>query len=58
MYICICNAVNDKAIRKAVDDGVNSWKELVRNLNVATQCGRCAIEAKSLFDLVLAEKSA
>ena len=51
MYICICNAVNEAAIRKAV-------KELCKSLHVATQCGICALGAKAFFEQVLAEKLA
>ena len=58
MYVCICNAVNEKAIRQAVADGINTWKELCKTLHVATQCGTCAIDAKAFFEQVLAEKLA
>jgi len=58
MYVCICNAVNEKAIRKAVADGITKWKDLCKSLNVATQCGTCAIDAKAFFEQVLAEKLA
>lgn len=58
MYICICNAVNEAAIRKAVKGGITTWKELCKSLHVATQCGICAIGAKAYFEQVLAEKLA
>ncbi|MFA6211755.1 MAG: (2Fe-2S)-binding protein [Candidatus Obscuribacterales bacterium] len=58
MYICICNAVNETAIRKAVNDGITTWKELCKSLKVATQCGTCAIDAKAFFEKTLAEKLA
>lgn len=54
MYICICNAVNETAIRKAVNDGITTWKELCKSLKVATQCGTCAIDAKAFFEKTLA----
>ena len=58
MYICICNAVNETAIRKAVVDGTTKWKDLCKSLDVATQCGVCALGAKAFFEQVLAEKLA
>ncbi len=58
MYICICNAVNESAIRKAVKDGITTWKEVCKSLKVATQCGICALGAKAFFEQVLAEKLA
>ncbi len=58
MYVCICNAVNENAIRKAVADGITKWKDLCHTLKVATQCGTCALDAKTFFEQVLAEKLA
>jgi len=55
MYICICNAVTDKDIRKAVDQGVSSVEGLAKDLNVATKCGRCKDCAKSCLNLALAK---
>ncbi|MEM7027219.1 MAG: (2Fe-2S)-binding protein [Pseudomonadota bacterium] len=47
MYICICNAVTEKEIEKAVDNGCNSLRQLEDQLGVASQCGSCACEAAS-----------
>jgi bacterioferritin-associated ferredoxin len=41
MYICICNAVSDKAILRAIDDGAHSFDALMDELAVATACGSC-----------------
>ncbi len=42
MYVCICNSVTDRDIRKAANNGVKTMKELSNQLRVATGCGRCA----------------
>ena len=41
MYVCICNAITDKQIRKAAKAGVNDVWGLQRELGVATGCGSC-----------------
>ena len=57
MYVCICNAVNERRIQKAVQDGTRKFKTLCRELNIASQCGKCALCAKACFDQELAKQS-
>lgn len=49
MYVCICNAVTDKDIIQAAENGASSLKDLRNELNVATCCGRCATCARGLL---------
>jgi bacterioferritin-associated ferredoxin len=49
MYICICRAVTDAQIRKAVDAGADSLKDLAGCLGVATRCGSCRDHACALL---------
>ena len=41
MYVCICNAITDKQIRRAAESGVTSLWELQKELGVASNCGKC-----------------
>jgi len=41
MYVCICNAITDKQIRQAADDGVSDLWQLQKELGVASNCGKC-----------------
>ncbi len=51
MYVCLCNAVTDKAIRKAVEEqGVGNIRELRQALGVANQCGKCSQVAQQIVD--------
>ncbi|EEZ80768.1 MAG: hypothetical protein HN639_03780 [Candidatus Thioglobus sp.] len=50
MYICICNAVTDKDIQKAVKNGACSINDLGKELKVGTCCGRCKSCAKRVID--------
>lgn len=49
MYVCICNGVTDKQIRRAIADGVQSLEELHDELGVASQCGSCSDHAMSII---------
>ena len=58
MYICICNAVTDRQIRNAVDDGARSVDDLHRLLSVGSQCGNCKDCAKQCLKEALAARDA
>ncbi len=49
MYVCICNAVTDRDIMKAIDEGVSTVEGLGETLNVGTCCGRCTSCAEGLI---------
>lgn len=53
MYICICNAVSDRHIKNAVDDGARSVEDLHRLLSVGSQCGNCKECAKQFLNEAL-----
>jgi bacterioferritin-associated ferredoxin len=42
MYICICNAVSETDINRAIDSGAVTLEQLRERLNVATSCGHCS----------------
>ncbi|NRA23748.1 MAG: (2Fe-2S)-binding protein [Oleispira sp.] len=50
MYVCICNAVNEKAIHQAVSDGAKSVRDVRRCLNVGSQCGQCVRHAHEVVE--------
>ena len=49
MYICICNAVTEKAVRECARNGVCSVDELALELGVGAGCGRCRDCANELL---------
>lgn len=53
MYVCVCNAVTDDAIRSAIDEGCCSMPALCERLGVATCCGQCRSHAQSLLQETL-----
>jgi len=53
MYVCICNAVNESAIRQAVEGGVTSFRGLSLKTGCGTQCGSCVKLAREILDKAL-----
>ncbi len=53
MYICICHAVTDSAIRESVNDGVKSFRQLSFETGCGTQCGSCVSQARQIMDETL-----
>ncbi len=45
MIVCICNAVNDRAIRRAVAEGHDTIDALQFELGVGMNCGKCVSAA-------------
>lgn len=56
MYICICHAVSDSAIRTAVEDGVDNFRDLSFRTGCGTQCGSCVPQAREIMDQTLEEQ--
>ena len=49
MYICVCNAITDKQIRKAAEAGARDLWGLQAKLGVATGCGSCKEAASEIL---------
>ena len=50
MFICVCKAVSDRQIRRAVrEEGVTSLRELARLKGLGTCCGKCVPQARALL---------
>ena len=49
MYVCICNAITEKQIRKAAKAGVRDFGHLQRELGVAAGCGSCKETASEIL---------
>ena len=45
MIICVCKAINDRAIRRAVAEGHDTFDALQFELGVGTCCGKCVASA-------------
>ena len=50
MYVCLCKAVTDNQIREAVEKGITQFGQVRKELGLASQCGKCGILAREVFD--------
>ena len=50
MYVCVCNAVTDHAVREAAAAGVRCLGELTMRTGCAGTCGSCADLAERLLE--------
>ncbi len=49
MYVCICNAITDKQIRRAAKAGATDLRGLQAKLGVASGCGSCKEAASEIL---------
>jgi bacterioferritin-associated ferredoxin len=49
MYVCVCKAVTDTQIKRAIDEGMCSRRELFKCLGVGGGCGKCNPQVKELL---------
>jgi len=56
MYICICHAVTDADIDKAVIGGASSFRDLSNATGCGTQCGCCVAQARERMNKALADQ--
>ncbi|MGA9342575.1 MAG: (2Fe-2S)-binding protein [Rhodanobacteraceae bacterium] len=57
MYVCICNAVTDHAIRDAARAGVATVGELSRRTGCGDGCGSCSDLAAEILDDALRSRA-
>ncbi|WP_406705295.1 bacterioferritin-associated ferredoxin [Sodalis sp.] len=51
MYVCLCNAVSDKAIRATVRlHQPQTFQQLKRLVPVGAQCGKCVCVARRIME--------
>jgi bacterioferritin-associated ferredoxin len=53
MYVCICHAVTDRDIKKAVANGTRTLSELKLQTGCSTSCGRCEESAREILATAL-----
>jgi bacterioferritin-associated ferredoxin len=54
MIVCVCKAVSDSQIRKAIRGGANTFEDLQLDLGVCVKCGSC----ESCVHYILNEQNA
>jgi bacterioferritin-associated ferredoxin len=49
MYVCLCKGITDTQIRAAIQDGANSFRDVRNTLGIASQCGKCGMQAREIL---------
>lgn len=57
MYVCVCLAVTDGQIRRAIDNGACTRKQLVECFGVGRVCGKCNDDVKSMLTVQACDRS-
>ncbi|MGB0732236.1 MAG: (2Fe-2S)-binding protein [Pontibacterium sp.] len=56
MFVCVCNSVSDKTIKRAIQDGTaSSVDDLKKSHGVGACCGRCVDFAEEIVTEAHAE---
>lgn len=50
MYVCVCNAINDRQVRQAVASGLVRVGDIRRHLGFERRCGRCSEAIRAILD--------
>lgn len=51
MYVCLCNAISDKAIRNVIrKHHPQSFQELRTFIPVGNECGKCIRQARNILN--------
>ena len=53
MYVCVCKAVTDKQLNKAIADGQCTRRQLADSLGVGKNCGKCIKHVEQFLDTTI-----
>lgn len=54
MYVCVCKAVSQSRIKRLVNEGASSLREVSRETGLGTCCGKCVPQARETIAEALA----
>lgn len=55
MYVCICNAINERSVKAAIDDGAAKVADIYRANGCAPRCGKCIPDMRNALQVRPAE---
>ncbi len=53
MYVCVCKAVSDQDIHRAVARGAGTFEDVQAQTGCTTCCGCCEAEARELVETAI-----
>lgn len=58
MFVCLCKGVTEAQILEAIENGARSFREVRKELPLATQCCKCVPHARAVVDKALSAQTA
>ena len=55
MYICICNALTDTQVARAIEKGCRAPQDVYKACGTQPQCGRCMETMSNMLDRAMGE---
>ena len=55
MYVCICNAINERAVKDAVYAGASKVADIYRHNGCAPRCGQCIPAMRQALEIRAAQ---
>lgn len=49
MYVCLCEAVSNRTIQKAIDSGCDTVKKIRDQTGAAKQCCKCVVDIQQML---------
>ncbi|MBV6696203.1 bacterioferritin-associated ferredoxin [Kitasatospora aureofaciens] len=49
MYVCMCHAVTEDQVKKAIDTGANTPRQIAKGCKAGTDCGSCVRRIQALL---------
>lgn len=50
MYVCVCNAINCKTVRRAAENGAGTVAGVFKSVGKTPQCGRCFTTMRGMIE--------
>ena len=50
MYVCVCRAVTDRDVRKAIDEGARTVQDVTRACCAGDDCGACHGQIEEMLE--------
>lgn len=50
MYVCVCNAINCRTVKRVVQDGATSIAGVFKAAGKSPQCGRCFPTVRGMIE--------
>ena len=50
MYVCVCNAVSERQVRRCIEDGIDNLAHIKRHCQFRRSCGSCSACIRAMIN--------